>query len=139
MLGVGVSLEGGGIARLSDLPKNIRSEVRPAVKGAADLVGDAAAAKAGEWSTRIPEAISTAASFAASKPGATVRVSAAKAPHARAYEGTEGQSSFRHPNWNNGTWSTQATRPFLFSSAREKRPEAVALMLTALQAAIHKS
>jgi hypothetical protein len=68
--------------RLGTLPVELRAELRPRLLHAGSLVASAARSNA-SWSTRIPGAIRVGASFNSRTGGASIRVSAKKAPHAR--------------------------------------------------------
>lgn len=67
-----------------------------------------------DWSTRIPAA-TTLTAGTGGRPGVTIRTSAAKAPHARPYEGLSGDP-FHHPVYGDRrNWVAQAARPFFYS------------------------
>lgn len=136
-----VRLEGADrvIKRLSDLPMNLRREVRPRAKQVVEIVATEARGNA-SWSSRIPGAISTSVTFAATaRFGGTVRVDSVAAPHARPYEGMSGNATFRHPVFGGPAWVSENTRPFLKPAGQAKTPEAVRLMGEALTAAINKT
>ena len=122
-------------AMLNGLPADIQRELRPALKDAGDIVARQARANA-SWSSRIPGAISVRASFGARSAGATVVVDSAAAPHARPYEGVDGNSTFRHPVHGSDRWVSQTVRPFLMPAGRAKEREAALLAQRALQAAL---
>lgn len=109
---------------LEKVPHNTRQEVRGALLKAGQLVVTEAKARSA-WSTRIPGAISTTARITGSKPGVIIRVSQAKAPHARPYEGITQGATFRHPVFfvsdKRNVWVTQQTRPFLFRAVGTQR------------------
>lgn len=97
------------VADLKGMRADIRKEIRPAIKKAAEPMVAAAKSNA-DWSSRIPAAIK----LSSTKRGVDIRVDRKKAPHARPYEGITGGSEFRHPVMGNrDRWVTQATRPFL--------------------------
>ncbi len=64
------------------------------------------------WSSRIPGAIKVAGTVTPNAVGVALRVSSSGAPHARPYEGLDGESSFRHPVFGGSTYVSQATRPY---------------------------
>lgn len=104
---------------LQNMPKEIRKELRPAIRRAAEPIVSTAKAKA-SWSTRIPAAIS----LRVLKRGVKIVVSRKKAPHARAYEGIGSDSvNFRHPVFDRDVWVTQRTRPFLAPAIQQHRAE----------------
>lgn len=106
------------VADLQAMPKEIRKQLRPALKQAADPIVSAARGNA-SWSTRIPAAISTRVL----KRGVEIRVSQKKAPHARPYEGLSGMT-FRHPVFGDrDVWVAQRARPFLLPAVRAHRDE----------------
>jgi HK97 gp10 family phage protein len=81
------------------------------------------------WSTRIPGAITVGVSSSRRYPGAQIKVSKTKAPHARLYEFGSGRrkQSFRHPVYKvkgrEAPWVEQATRPFIRPAIRAKGGE----------------
>lgn len=104
-------------ADLRAMSTEVRREVRPALKKAAEPMVAQAKANA-SWSTRIPRAIR----LAVIKRGVEIRVSAKRAPHARPYEGISGNAQFRHPvHGRRDRWVSQATRPFLDSAVKAHR------------------
>jgi hypothetical protein len=108
------------IRDLGQIPKDLQKELRPAVKKAAEVVKRDAQARS-SWSTRIPGAMRVVVKLAGSGAGASVVVSAAKAPHARPYENLGNPGTFRHPVYGNReVWVPQAARPFLFPAAQAK-------------------
>lgn len=100
------------IVDLRAIPREVRAELTPLLKRA----GESAAAQArgnASWSTRIPGAIRVQVRYGRVRTGMLLKVSAAMAPHARAYEGLGRPGLFRHPLF--GDWSTpitQARRPY---------------------------
>jgi hypothetical protein len=111
--------------RFGTLPVEMRAQLRPRLKAAGGLIAAGAKSNA-SWSTRIPGAVSVSASFTSRTGGASVKVSAAKAPHARAYEGIEGNATFRHPVFGGSTWVDEDTRPFLVPAVNAKRAAVMA-------------
>jgi hypothetical protein len=118
--------------RMGTLPAELRTELRPKLLHAASLIASDARNRA-SWSTRIPGAISVSASFNSRTGGASVRVSARKAPHARPYEGIDGNATFRRQVYGKA-WVTQETRPFLMPARRAKEATAIAEIAAAVAA-----
>lgn len=115
-------------ADLRGFSTQVRREIRPAVKRAAEPMVAAARANA-SWSTRIPGAIK----ISTLKRGVEIRVSRKRAPHARPYEGIAGGSTFRHPVYGNrDRWVTQQTRPFLEPAVRQHMPKVRAELIAML-------
>jgi hypothetical protein len=76
------------------------------------------------WSTRIPNAITVGVSSSRRYPGAQIKVSKDKAPHARLYEWPGHGGSFRHPVYGNReVWVSQQGRPFIRPAVRAKGGE----------------
>lgn len=100
------------IVDLRAIPREVRAELTPLLKRA----GESAAAQArgnASWSSRIPGAIQVQVRYGRVRTGMLLKVSAVRAPHARAYEGLGVSGTFRHPAW--GDWEhavTQARRPY---------------------------
>lgn len=94
-------------------------------KRAAGPVAQQARANA-SWSSRIPGAISVGVSSSRRFPGAQIKVSKDKAPHARLFEYPGRGGSFRHPVYGNReVWVEQRGRPFIRPAVREKGGEFV--------------
>jgi hypothetical protein len=75
------------------------------------------------WSTRIPGA-TTLTPSSGSRPGITIRVSAAQAPHARPYEHDGSPGIFRHPYYGNRRkWVDQPARPFFYPGVAAAAPQ----------------
>lgn len=105
---------------LGRIPVELRRDLRPAVRRAAEPVLADARRRAG-WSSRIPGAIRIAPSFAQRNPGVRLVTDADRAPHARPFEvgSQRNGSTVRHPVFGRrDTWVTQATRPFFFPAVR---------------------
>ncbi|MEV7908512.1 hypothetical protein AB0P04_43675, partial [Streptomyces anulatus] len=112
------------IADLGRVPAELRKELRPAIQRAAREVLTEARSRA-SWSSRIPGAMRIAVRFTGKAAGASVVVSAARAPHGRPYEHLGSPGTFRHPAYGNRrVWVEQAARPFLFPAARATRERA---------------
>lgn len=102
---------------LRAMSTEVRREIRPALKEVAEPMVAAARSNA-SWSSRIPKAIR----LAVIKRGVEIRVSKARAPHARPYEGIGGNAQFRHPVFGNrDRWVPQKTRPFLDPAVKAHR------------------
>lgn len=113
------------IADLGKVPAELRQELRPAIQAAAQEVLQEARSRS-SWSSRIPGATRIAIRFTGKAAGASVVVSAARAPHGRPYEHLGSAGTFRHPVYGGrGGWVSQQAKPFLFPAAKAKR-EAVA-------------
>lgn len=92
-------------------------------KKAAGPVASQAKANA-SWSTRIPGAITVGVSSSRRYPGAQIKVSKEKAPHARLFEFPGRGGSFRHPVYGNReVWVDQKGRPFIRPAVRAKGGE----------------
>ncbi len=103
---------------LGEIPVELRRELRPAIRVVAGPVLAQARANA-SWSARIPAAMRIAPSFSQKRPGVAIVVSAARAPHARPYEDTDGDGRLRHPVWGHrDRWVEQSARPSLFPAVR---------------------
>lgn len=117
------------------MPVFLQAELKPQLRLAGNLVADQAMVNAATFSRRIPGAISVSSRLT-STGGVYVRVSSKKAPHARPIEGTQGNTSFRHPVFGDSdVWVAQPTHPFLFPAVRQKRPEAMTLIASAVRTA----
>lgn len=116
----------------------LRAELTPATLQAGEIVADQARANFG-WSSYIPGTVEVSARFGMSTGGAEVRVPERGYPHAgevHTYEGNgSGPTSFRHPTYGHGPDVAAMTRPSLGPAAREKRPEAVAIIAEAVHQA----
>jgi hypothetical protein len=110
------------IADLGKIPPELRRHLRPAMRKAArPILADAK--RRASWSSRIPGAISIRTSMSQRNPGVRLVVDAAKAPHARPFEGTRG-GQFRHPVWGNReVWVSQRARPFFFPAVYAHRDD----------------
>lgn len=111
------------IRDLGAIPPAVRRMMRPAiVKAGRPVLGQMKTNAS--WSTRIPGA-TTMQTSSGGAVGVTFRVSAAKAPHARPYEGLSGDP-FRAPLWGDREWwYDHAARPFFYRAVQEKADEIV--------------
>lgn len=134
--------------RLAMVPPEMNDELRPALAAVGAKVKGAAAAGA-SWSTRIPAALRVRVRFGTRNPGVFVYADAARAPHARPYEGMSGRNPFRHPvfarghdyHWVEGgaTWVDQAARPFLAPALKANESVVKAAMQEAVSEAFRKA
>lgn len=123
------------LEQFRDVPKELRSSIRRAVReAAADFVGDVKADAS--WSSRIPASVRTTTSFSQKAPGVRIFVDSKKAPHARPYEGMAkggNESKFRHPVYGDReVWVTQATRPFFRPNVEKHRAQVLDAIESAL-------
>lgn len=102
---------------LDGIPKELRQQLRPALRAAAEPVVQDARGRA-SWSTRIPRAISMSVRFSRD-PGVIIRVRGSVAPHGRAFEGITGASDFIHPVFGHRDREVaESTRPYLEPAVR---------------------
>jgi hypothetical protein len=125
---------------LGGVPKELRSEMRPALKASADHVVNDMKSNA-SWSTRIPGAIRSRVSFAQSGGGVKITVDQKRAPHARVLEGlTARGGTFRHPVFGNrDVWVSQASRPYFFPAVRAGRDQLRRNITDAVRASLRKA
>lgn len=119
---------------LNGIPKELRKQLRPALKAAASSIVQDAKVRA-SWSTRIPRAITLSVRIGKRDPGISIRVRGAVAPHGRPYEGIRGNATFRHPLFGRrgkGEWMVQATRPYLAPAAEAGMNGALAAAVAAV-------
>lgn len=120
------------IRDLGAIPPAVNRTLRPAVLEAGRPVLMRMRANA-SWSTRIPGAISMRASGASA--GVQFRVSAARAPHARPYEGLSG-SPFRAPLFGDREhWYPHAARPFFYRAVEAEADQVANRLGDAVMAA----
>lgn len=107
------------IADLEKMPAELRTQLRPALRRAAEPILQDARGRA-SWSSRIPGAISIKTSFTARNPGVRLVVNSNVAPHARPYEFGSGRNrNLRHPVFGHrDRWVEQRTRPFFFPAVQ---------------------
>lgn len=120
------------IADMGRVPATLRRQMTKALIRAAGPIVDDAKARA-SWSTRIPPAFVVRTRYAGSRPGVTIRVRAAIAPHARPYEGFTGYTTFRHRVHGRDVWVTQRTRPFAAPAVIAKAGVAVEAVVAAIE------
>lgn len=105
------------IKQLGKMPKDIRSEIRPRLKGIGQAALFSVRARA-IWSTRIPRATRLSIGLSKRNPGLSIVVDRNKAPHARPYEHGGEEGTFRAPLFGNRHhWYEHAARPFLVPGA----------------------
>ncbi|MGV9535012.1 HK97 gp10 family phage protein [Streptosporangium sandarakinum] len=127
------------VVDLRRVPAELRKELRPAIRAAAQQVLTEARSRA-SWSSRIPGAMRISVRFTGKAAGASVIVSAARAPHARPYEHLGSPGTFRHPAFGNRrVWVTQAARPYLFPAARSTRERAAREIDQAVERALRRT
>ena len=107
------------VDQLRTINPRARRKVRQAiVEATRDMREDMA--RRASWSSRIPGAIRLRISWRTGR--VEIRVDARRAPHARPYEGTDGNAFFRHPVFGDrDRWVSQRTRPFFFPAVRAHR------------------
>lgn len=101
------------IKDLGGMPPELRKQLRPALKTAAEPIMADARVRAG-WSQRIPGALVLSVRLGKNTPGVSIRVRQSRAPHGRVYEGISGEGTFRHPVFGHrdrNHWVVQSTRP----------------------------
>ncbi len=101
-------------------PKIRRNTTTAIIQGGQPIVMQAKANAS--WSRRIPGAITMRTTYSGRRAGIYIRVDSVRAPHARPYEGVEGNPSFRHPVYGGDKWVAQATRPFAAPAIRAGAP-----------------
>lgn len=128
------------VGELGAMTPAMRSELRRGFRAAGGKALARAKASA-SWSSRIPGAISVRPLTGARSAGVFLRVNAAKAPHARAYEaiGSAGVGGaarfFRHRVFGQDVWVNEPTRPFMVPAVQASRDDAQHAALDAIQAA----
>lgn len=126
------------VADIQAMPTEIRRELRPGLRTAGSAAKDNVGRHA-SWSSRIPGAVSVKVLTGKKDPGIFLRVSAARAPHARPFEGMSGNGSFRHPVFGTNTWVSQSTRPFLRLGAQESIKDVISAADQAVIAAARRA
>lgn len=121
-------------------PKEVKDELRKAVRAAGQLVADDAKLRApkrkGEDKSRIAKTIRVGASGAT----ATIRAGNANTPEAALLEGDGTPGTFRHPLFGDKdhAWYEQARQPYLHPALEAKRSDAEDLLAAAAQTAVEK-
>lgn len=125
-------------AAMARAPRELRAELRPAMRAAGGAVRDAAASNA-SWSRRIPASLRVSVLFGARTAGVVVKARSSVAPHAKAYEGRTG-ATFRHPVFGDrDVWVTQSARPFLRPALASHRGDVVRAAEQAIQTAFRRA
>ena len=124
--------------RLGRIPLEMRAHLKPQLYAAGRIIADQAKRNA-SYSRRIPAAIRVTSRLSSSG-GVVIRVSASRAPHAKALEGRTRagttKTAFRHPVFGNGdVWVGQQTRPFLHRAVQQKKGEAMDRSAAAVRSA----
>lgn len=121
------------IADLGKVPAEARRQMtKKLIRAVGPMVTDAK--DRASWSSRIPPAITVRTRYSGSRPGVSIRVRAALAPHARPYEGLTGYRTFRHQVYGHSDrWVDQQTRPFVAPSVESKAGAAVDAVAEAIQ------
>lgn len=124
------------VADLGKLEPATRKELRRGMLNAGQGALQDAKARA-SWSSRIPGAITMGARTSGTSVGVHLRVNAARAPHARPYEGIGGRGgSFRHPVFGDrDVWVSQVRRPFLVPAVQAARADVIREVQDAVNAA----
>jgi hypothetical protein len=121
--------------RLAAVPPELRVALRTNLRAAAEPI--ASRMRTRSQSSRIPGAISVQSKFGPNTAGVFIRVSAAKAPHARALNNRGVAGTFRHPVYGNrDVWVSQVAHPFFENSAREGRASVVAAAQAAIRVVV---
>jgi hypothetical protein len=139
---VGVEAQGIEVMalRLERMPLEVRKRLKVVVKAGAVSVAAQAKTNAA-YSSRIPGAVRVRSKLGTELTGvgATVVVSAAKAPDARVLElgNTDSASTatFRHPVFGRDVWVSQPMRPFLFPALESKHKGIVESIYAAIESA----
>lgn len=135
---------------LNRMPTELQGKTRTALRLAAVPIVTDAKSRA-SWSRRIPGAISSRVRFSGKRAGVRITVSAAKAEHARPYEGLMARSrdarriGFRHPVFAAGgrrqqwTWVNEPFRPFLQPAVEAGTPGVERSLLAAVDDVLRRN
>lgn len=124
--------------QLADVPINLRRQLRPRVRKAAQTLTDRVKSNA-SWSSRIPGATRIRVGFTGGpRGGVLVFVDSKAAPHARPLEfGSQGRSDVnRHPVFGRAVWVDQPTRPFFMPAVVATEPVVVREVQSAINDAL---
>lgn len=111
------------IEAFGGIPRELRKELRPRIRAAADPIATEMKRRA-SWSSRIPGAISIGTRLATTDIGVRLRSNADRAPHARPHENLGKPGTFRHPLFGNREkWVTGRARPFFFPAVIAHRDQ----------------
>jgi hypothetical protein len=123
---VSLGIDGREVAELAKVLRqtapNLRKQLPKRLRRAGELVRTEARRNA-SWSSRIPGAIGLRAVTRGNRSGVLLRINAARAPHARPYEGLQKGArprTFRRQVYGKA-WVQQPTRPFLRPALNAKR------------------
>jgi hypothetical protein len=106
------------IKQLGGLPKDIRQELRPRLKGIGQNALFSVRFQAA-WSTRIPGATRLKIGLSKRNPGLAIEVDKNRAPHARPYNHNDEEGTFRAPFFGDRSrWYSHPARPFLLKGAK---------------------
>jgi len=129
VLGVDV----GGLKTLSKTLKaaegNLSKNFKAAMRKVGQMVADDAKSRA-NWSQRIPGSIKVTVTGNGSR--VAVKAGGPRAPHAPAYEGLGGKSTFRHPVFTRKVWTVEKTRPFMVPALQKNLDRAVEMVADAI-------
>lgn len=149
MADLAVRVDAGDLRKLyGDLKasgSDLTVALRRGVKKAAEPMRTAVAAEA-SFSTRIPSAVKTKASFAGRRSRVEIIVDSGAAPHAAAINHGGRSGTFRHPVYadqtktrNEWTWVAQAANPFFDAPIRAHYAAAEAAMLAVMDDVARKA
>ncbi len=126
------------LIRLSDFPRELRSEMRPALLQGGRVIATEMRRRAmAGGSSRIPEALYVRASFAVGpRQGVSIGVDHRRAPHAYVHAKTR---PFRHPVHGTDRWVTQTPINYWQPSIVAKAGEARRHVIAAVEAAARRS
>lgn len=126
------------LTELRAVPLAARSEVRSRARAiAGPALADAK--RRASWSSRIPGAMYVQTRFTADTTRVSLKVRAAQAPHARAYENLGRPGTFRHPVHGRDVWVAQRARPFLFPAAEAHMERVYTELVHAVDAAARRA
>ena len=120
---------------LRDVPRELRPQVRKALKSGGEGIR-ARAAQEASWSRRIPRSLRVRTRFGGTRAGVYVTASRLAAPQARPFEGITGNAEFRHPVPGTGRWVSQKVRPFLAPAVGQQADRAMNEVKQALDDAL---
>lgn len=130
--GIEITVTSPDLAQLYQAAKaadgNLQVQLRRGVRKAAKPIEDGVKAAA-SWSSRIPGAVRTKASFAARGASVRVEVDSGAAPEAAPINNKGRGGRFRHPVYGNrDNWVSQQARPFFREGVTAGIPAADAAM-----------
>lgn len=120
------------------VPQELRSELRPRLRAAGEMVRSQIKSNAG-FSSRIPGAVRMTTAFGSKTGGVRIWVDSKKAPHARPLENLGAAGSFRHPVFGNtDVWVSQPAHPFFFPAVKSSGGKVRSLVEDAVRASFPK-